>query len=249
MNLPKLCVIGAQKSGTSTLHECLLSHRDILGPVDPTTTRPIKEVGFFNDKLWRQGKDWYRAHYASNDGCGLDSTPNYLCDYNAVARLRDVIPQARLVVSLREPVSRAYSQYNHYSQNVQKTRHWDWALPGQSFDQNVREELNSPGRHWFGIVGRGFYAAQLKRLLECFPREQVHVAIMERWVKNPDAYFAELLKFADLPQQRLEKKIAHVRQYTVEELGDVTADLLKETYRDSNNELRELLGDEIPEWN
>ena len=252
MPLPELFVIGAAKSGTSTLHWCLVSHDDIVGPRDPETGRSIKEIGYFNDYFhknkWPQGIDWYLSHYPKETGVGLDSTPNYLCDPNAIIRMKDAVPDARLIVTLRDPVFRAYSHYNHYTQSIEQSKRWDWNLPGESFDANVHSELQKPRRESFGIIGRGFYIRQLKHLLKYFPREQVHIVILERWAADPDRYLSAMLDFAGLPQQPLEKKAVHVRQYTVEELSEETAALLRETYRESNEELFEFLGETIDEW-
>lgn len=249
MRLPEALIVGAQKSGTTTLHACLSAHPRIHGPIAPMDSSPRKELHFFSNH-WDKGVDWYRSHFEFTDGIGLESTPNYLCDPDAQERLCSVIPDAKLIVSLREPVARAFSHFNHYTQALEKTKHWkhDFPRPGESFSANVEAGVNEIGRPWYGIVNRGYYDEQLSHLLKFFPREQVHVVIMERWIEHPDECLDGILNFLGVDHVELPKKAAHMRAYTVDPLSADTAAFLKDLYRPHNERLFDLLGDSIPEW-
>lgn len=247
MRLPEFCIAGAQKSGTSTLYVCLCSHDDVHAPVSPDTGDYIKEVNFFGNN-WDKGLDWYRAHFKKEGGVYLDSTPNYLCDIRAHQRMKDVIPDAKLIISLRDPVARAYSQFNHYSQCIEDSKNWDFLRPGESFMDNILAELQEPRRSWYGMLSRGYYVEQLTHLFQFFPRDQVHVVIMERWIQNPDECLSGILDFLELPQQELKKKAAHMRTYTVDPLTGETEDLLRSVFAPYNERLFELLGESVDEW-
>ena len=112
-----------------------------------------------------------------------------------------LLPEARLVVSLRNPIDRAYSQYNHYKQVLPRSRTWDWLRPGFDFRDNIAAELGlgSPLEPKYrGFVGRGYYIDQLESLLQFYPREQLHIMVMEQWTEQPRAAVDELLDFLRL---------------------------------------------------
>ena len=124
-NLPDILVIGAQKAATSTIFEALSAHPEVQVARDPASGRTTKEVHFF-DNAWSRGENWYTSHYARSARRGIDATPNYLSALNAHSRMGALRREARLVVSLRNPIERAYSQYNHYTQDLPRSRSWVW---------------------------------------------------------------------------------------------------------------------------
>jgi hypothetical protein len=102
-SLPHFVVIGAQKSGTSWLREQLLDHPEVFVPDG-------KELDFF----FRDSTEaWYRSQFAAAPPgtiCG-DISPNYLPRYECCERMRDLIPSAKLICILRNPIYRAFSQW------------------------------------------------------------------------------------------------------------------------------------------
>ena len=105
--LPQAVILGAQKSGTSSLHYYLVQHPGVVAPLR-------KEVHYFDLNLAR-GEAWYRAHFGldGEPGVSIDSSPYYLYHPVVPARLHALLPGARLIVLLRDPVRRAYSHYWH----------------------------------------------------------------------------------------------------------------------------------------
>src|SRR5262245_48289245 len=102
--LPDFIGIGAQRCATSWIYECLACH--------PQVYMPEKEIHFF-DCEFERGMDWYLNHFSTAHAgklCG-EFTPDYLSSPVAIERLRDLVPQAKLIISLRHPVQRAYSAY------------------------------------------------------------------------------------------------------------------------------------------
>jgi len=136
----------------------------------PATWLPpaVKEVEFFN-RHYDRGREWYERQFRGADGraCG-EVSPQYLFDGRVAGRVRDLVPDARLIVAVRNPVQRAYSQYKHW---VQET-----AYRG-SFEDFLREHP--------GAVERGRYLSLLRPYLDHFPRDQILVIVFEDLVSRP----------------------------------------------------------------
>jgi hypothetical protein len=162
MTLPHFLGIGAMKAGTSTLHTLLAEHPEIA------MAAHRKEVMFF-DLHWDRGIAWYEEHFAHAAGrVPGEVTPGYLFHPEAAARIHAVVPQARLIAVLRDPVERAYSQYKFFV----KENHY--ADPVEHF---LREHPNA--------VARGLYHAQLERYRALFPDEQLLVLLFEEFNADP----------------------------------------------------------------
>ncbi|MEY2567266.1 MAG: hypothetical protein QOE35_1795 [Actinomycetota bacterium] len=163
--LPDFVVIGAAKSGTTTLYRWLAEQPDVFDA-------PLKEPRFFS-RDWDRGIDWYAGLYAtaSPDELVGDASTNYtdpaFSDV-AAARMRDALPNARLVYLLRHPVERLQSQYRHDRRR---------AVVKTSLAQAVRE----PGNPY---VGRSLYWSNLRPYADRFDRDQIRVARFEDLVGN-----------------------------------------------------------------
>ena len=103
--LPTYLIAGTVRSGTTSLHRALRRHPEVFAPGE-------KELHFF-DRQFDRGVGWYESLFADAPGTGPvgEATPNYVYDDHAVERMAGVVPDARVVVLLRDPVERAYSQY------------------------------------------------------------------------------------------------------------------------------------------
>jgi hypothetical protein len=176
MTLPSFICIGAQKSGTTWIDSALRLNPAVYLPAQR------KEVHFF-DRYFDQGVAWYEAFFRDAGGriCG-EVTPAYLFDPAVPQRIRGVCPEAKLVVSLRDPVRRAYS---HYRQLVAK------AGEHRSF-MDVIDAVPE-------VFARGLYHQQLSRYLEYFPREQMYILIFEDIVAHPQTVYDGLCNFLDIP--------------------------------------------------
>jgi hypothetical protein len=197
--LPDFLIIGAQKCGTSTLCAQLTTHPEI---------RPAfrKEVHFF-DQNYRKGLLWYRAHFDvrlpwSRRWKTLDATPSYLFHPLVPAWVHGALPDAKLIVMLRNPVDRAYS---HYQMSV---RH---GFEKHSFGEALRLEeerletalpdlLSPPGydsrvARKQSYKARGRYAEQLERWLKHFPREQLRIYTTRELAAEPERIHADLFSF------------------------------------------------------
>lgn len=247
--LPDFVIVGAAKAGTTSLYTWLCAH--------PYIARAgAKEIDYFSYHHYR-GVDWYRhffptdverAEFAAEHGRPFltgEASPSYLLDRNAPARAAKVVPGAKLIVNLRDPVDRAYSQF--------QMRRRDKEEPIESFltalaaeDPALRvdglAEQPEPGP-WVGrsYLARSRYAEQLGRWLEHFPREQLHFVEMEDLGSDPQATLQGVHEFLGLPPY----SAVGLKPMFVSDYDPLTPDarqLLHDYFRPHNQRLYELLG-------
>lgn len=180
MTLPNFFILGAAKCGTTSLANNLRAHPDVFIP-------EIKEVRFFDtEPSWAQGLAWYERFYepAGGERALGDATPSYLYLPVVPPRLLHTVGgSARHVALLRDPVDRTYSHYWHRYREGEELR---------SFDAVLDEELG--GAEGWGYVGRSRYAEQLRRYVDAFGRESIHVALFEEYVADPGAVYAAICR-------------------------------------------------------
>jgi len=248
---PHVIVIGAQKCGTTSLHMSLIKHSGIYGAVNPATKEPIKEMDFFfEDEHWSKGVDWYWSHFENDSGLTLDSSPNYLLNALCYQRIHEVIPHVKLILTLRNPVDRAYSQYNHYVQELPRSKTFDWDYT-KDFAGNVNEQFRSKRTSascFLGMVHKGIYIEQINLLLQYFDRSQLYITVMENWKDRYEAELENILQFLGLATEPLPDAIRHKRDYYVEPRNERTARKLAEFYKPYNELLFDFLGYDVPEW-
>lgn len=204
--LPQVLLIGAQKAGTTSLYNYLIQHPLVL----PGTR---KEVRYFNAGF-EQGVDWYRSHFplararrfAAGDSAPItiDASTGYLPDPNAPKRVAELLPDAKFIVLLRDPVERAWSHYRHSVRKGHESLEFGAALQAESsrlepYYRAVRAGT-PPGREYshYSYVKRGRYAEQLQRWFEVFAREQFLVMAAEELFAQPSRMTNEVLAFLDL---------------------------------------------------
>ncbi|MBA3426416.1 MAG: sulfotransferase [Rubrobacter sp.] len=111
-SLPDFLIIGAQKAGTTFLYYLLCQHPYVA----PTSE---KELHFFDSQKFNKGEGWYRSNFpppTSENGHKVitgEASPYYIYHPLAARRAAQVVPHARLIVLLRNPVDRAYSDYQN----------------------------------------------------------------------------------------------------------------------------------------
>ena len=177
--LPTFLIIGAPKSGTTTLSDFLRFSPDVYIP-------PRKEIHFFT-RFYDRGERWYREQFADGSGAVAvgEASPEYLFRIHAHERMASVVPDAKLVAIFRNPVERAYSQY--------------WYLRSQgvnapSFEDLARAEMK-------GEVGRpallsvGYYAAQIEHLTQYYDRENLLVLLLDDLQTDPEGVLRTLSGF------------------------------------------------------
>jgi len=240
--LPDAVILGAQKSGTSSLHYYLVQHPQVIAPLR-------KEVHYF-DVGYQHGEAWYRAHFGrrGQPGLNIDSSPYYLFHPAVPGRLHALLPDARLIVLLRDPVRRAYSHYWHERDKGRETLDFEAAIAAEPSRLDDAEAALADGRiecsaahQHFSYLARGRYAEQLERWFARFPREQFLVLRFEDLARDPLAALNRTLGFLGLPPaQSVRSDARNTRRYVP--MNEDTAGRLREYFAPHNRRLEALLG-------
>ena len=207
MALPDFLVIGAPKAGTTALHAALAAHPALFmsavkepkffltdGPPPQRGGGP-GDVQTWREHIWRRQE--YEALFAAAPPGALrgESTPFYLYDRAAQRRIRALIPAARLIVSLRDPVERAHSNWTHL-----------WSAgrePVGDFLRACAEEDRRVTEGWSAFwhyIRLGRYGEQLDHLLGLFPRDQVMIFRYRRLLDEPAQVLDDICAFLDVEQ-------------------------------------------------
>ncbi|HSE13923.1 MAG TPA: sulfotransferase [Rudaea sp.] len=243
--LPDVVIIGAQKCGTSSLHGYLTQHSQVITPLR-------KEVHYF-DVNYTRGERWYRAHFGrtGEPGLNIESSPYYLFHPLVAERMHALLPRAKLIVLLRDPVRRAYSQYWQQRDKDREPLDFEAALaaePGRVDEAHRRLascEIAASREHQIhSYVARGRYAEQLERWLQLYAREQLLVLRFEDLVKDPLETLNFTLAWLGLPPLR-NAKLAPRNTRNYPPMKPETADRLKGYFEPWNRRLEELVGQEM----
>jgi hypothetical protein len=178
--LPNLIVIGAKKSGTTSLYHYLASHPDI-------SMSREKELDFFvAERNWPRGPDWYRHHFDGAAAARGEASPYYtaLPAHRGVPeRMASVIPDARLIYLVRDPIERLVSHYHMAVATGRERR------PLAAAIGNLSES---------GYVAQGRYWMQLEPYLRHFAPEQVLVLDRDELGRDRPAALRRVFGFLDV---------------------------------------------------
>ena len=174
-SLPDFLILGAPKAGTTSLFEIVCRHPQVMRSL-------YKEVHFF-DRNFELGLDWYRAHFPLErrkrraSAITGEASPSYLGRRHMAERVKSVIPGARFIAVLRNPIDRAYSSYHHFVRYGQEHRSFEESIPQSSSQFRAEEAPVSPHRADTRSPDRsylrgGLYHQQLQRWFSLFPQEQ-----------------------------------------------------------------------------
>ena len=179
--LPQLIVVGAMKSGTSSLYHYLAAN-PALAPAR------LKEVDFFrSENDFAQGLDWYESLFPADRKCAYDVSPNYTKRHlfpGVAERMWKVVPDARLVYVVRDPVARAVSHYVHSSASGSERR---------SFSEAIRTDGSN-----YVLTSRYFF--QIEAYLEFYDRDRILVLPSEDLSNDPAGAARRVCRFAGVPE-------------------------------------------------
>jgi hypothetical protein len=236
-------VAGAQKSGTTALNYYLKRHPYIALPVK-------KELHFFDkDELFAGGNVSYEPlHEMFQPACpgsiAGENTPIYLYWRPALPRIRDYNPAMKFIVILRNPIERAFSQWN-----MQRTRGIE---PCDFLDAVAAEagriaESAPKQLRRFSYVDRGRYAEQLERAFRLFPREGFLVIKYEEFRARQREMVEAVFRFLNLSPARFRAVEAHGIPY-VRKIRDEERAVVREILQSDIGRLEALLGWDCSDW-
>lgn len=269
--LPDFVIIGAIRSGTTSLARYLGSHPDIY-------MARQKEVHYFDSRL-EKGAEWYASQFGEarpSQACG-EATPAYMSNRDAMRQMSELIPQARLIAILREPASRAWSHYWMRRERKRESR---------DFEQAIAEEVQivaerGPDGQGLHYLNNGMYAHHLGRALNLYQRERLHVVVFERMLSEPNAQYQAVCRFLGVNDEmtprivgrpinsyltfrslwlrnlskRMPRQISRMigrlnarTNVSYPEIDAGSRDRLSEFFRSHNEKLEKLLDLELDEW-
>jgi len=268
--LPDFLVIGSMRCGTTSLYRYLHAH--------PGAFLTPKELEFFTDHF-SEGLDWYKAQFdgASPDQLLGEATADYFARPTAVERIAETVPDAKLIVSMRDPVKRAWSHY------------WllrERGLESRPVQQALADELDAVATHGDYAEGilylsHSMYARHLRYLRDRFPDDQIYVSIFERMIAEPHESYRAVcdfvgldtdtvpdivgrpvnayVQFRSLALRGLAKRVGGLggriigrlntkRGMSSPDIDDASREMLDGFFAPRIEELRDLLDDQLPEW-
>ena len=259
--LPDFLVVGAAKCGTTSLFDWICLHPLVARP--STNGQQRKELLFF-DYNFHRGADWYRMHFPleverdeferehGRPFVTGEATASYLTGHWVPGRVRQVAPDAKLIVTLRNPVDRAYSAFQmSRRERLEECESFEEAIALE--EQRLAGELERvrrdprynpplpPPLGYWSYLHRSRYADHVARWLKVFPREQILFLRFEDIAADPSGELDRVHDFLGLPPHRGgELRKLNAADYSG--MNPKTRAELVEHFRPYNRRLRELTG-------
>ena len=215
MRMPEFLTVGAMKSGTTALYQYLKQHPQIyMGPVretrffclenstpdfkGPGDARTIHKYVVTNIEDYQNIFSKARPDQIVGERCNV-----YLCDPTAAERIYAHIPQVKIIVLLRNPVERAYSNYLNTVRNGREK--------AQTFSKALSLEEDRTSRNWdyfWRYQQTGFYYEQLKRYYERFSPQQIRIYLYKDWKENNLAILKDIFSFIGVDESFVPKPVS-----------------------------------------
>lgn len=258
--LPDFLVIGAQRCGTSSLYKYLGWHPEIVPSLR-------KEVEYFT-RSYGKGIGWYRAHFPlrvrrdvahrvlHREILTFEATPDYLLHPLAAQRAAELLPDAKLIVLLRDPVSRAFSHYLHMCRRGFENLGFDQAIEKET--QRIAGDLRGihadpaydPKQYLrFSYSARGLYAEQIERWMARYPPDRLLILASGDLYRDPSSTYARVLEFLGVhswsPKSFPTFTEARQGLSDSQTLAPHMREMLVERFREPNQALFRLIGTDL----
>ena len=252
-NKPDFIIIGAQKSGTTSLHYYLKQHPNLVG------SSP-KEIHYFDKWKW-QGKNdnWYEMHFKSLNFAKeiyFETTPCYAYHHFVPKLLFDYKPTLKIIFVLREPIDRAFSAWKMSKEwcevgklkgrmlgesNTILSFRDCLDLEIESIEKNIIVETNIDEEPTF--IRRGLYATQIERYLKYFRQGQMLILGFSDLIEKPFMTLNRICEFLNVPHFDFSKIILNARNVRNDRSSIEYQDreFLSKIYKKENERLWDLL--------
>ena len=252
--IPDFLVIGAKRCGTTSLYQHLPEHPCI-------SKSPYDNMGFFNDNF-HLGVNWYKSFFPTTftrnkikskfgGFLAFDVTTKYMEEESTANNVYQTKPNMKIIIILRNPVDRAYSQYHLSVRQTAERR---------SFEDVVEENmnrLNKESHEHYEIKPRfsakednylkkGLYALQLRYWLKIFPRENILIVSTEEFESNQQIIYNKIFEFLNISKFEV-KNTKKMEKGNYLPMKSETRNLLLDYFRPHNHELFELINMEF-DW-
>jgi len=175
--VPNFIIAGAQKCGTTSIFEVLNDHMEVFLPES-------KEVHFFDkNESFDKGIDWYKKFFRKSkfEKVIMDITPNYMNKEYVPERIKKLLPNVKLIFVLRNPVTRAYSNY------------WD-----NIRNQNEHLPFDEAIKHNPAYIEKGLYYKHINSFLKYFNEKDIFIFLSEELFSHPEIFYKKLCSKLDI---------------------------------------------------
>lgn len=247
-SLPDFLIIGTQRGGTSSLYKYLSSHPSVIPSLR-------KETEYFAGR-YALGLDWYRANFPRIDRNSqatrltFEATPDYMLHPLAASRAHELIPDAKLIALIREPVQRALSHHRHMTRLGFEQLDFEDAVDAEQerYSEDL-ERLESDPFHRptqlmrYSYLLRGHYADHLEPWIDEYGRDRLLVVQSDRFYSNTAHALGEIQEFVGLPVS-IPTDLSNYSVVTgpPEPLDPTLEERLVDYFRPHNEKLEKLLG-------
>jgi hypothetical protein len=183
-----------------------------------------------------------------------EASPYYFAHPSAPRRISEIVPSARLVLLLRNPVDRAYSHYHHEVRKGRETSssleeaidREEQRLRGEMERMLADEDYYSFNHHRYSYLSRGIYIDQLRVWADFFPKEQILVLESEDFFADTPVVFKQVVEFLNMPDWEL-REYRNYNRANNPEMESATRKRLIKFFEPHNMELYEYLGRDL-DW-
>jgi hypothetical protein len=240
---PTFLCIGVQKAGTSSLINYLNQH--------PAIFMQYGESHFFDTTELTESEIMkYENTFNTNKIIIGEKTPSYNYLQYSIDRIYKYNPHIKLILILREPIARAFSQYNmtlNFDNKTLDDINEQQMMIDFEKEENIKLcEIKSNGNHY---INRGKYDEIISYILSKFPKKNLYIGISEEIKANKQKYYNDIFTFlgADKIDNLIENNDTHIRTYT-KSIPKILEKKLYNIYKPHNERLYELLGRKIDIW-
>ena len=244
---PNFLIIGAARSGTTTLYNCLKKHPLIYLPKNK---RPEPHF-FLKNKEFKKGYEYYIGKYFFNSSLNQikgEASTSYLFQKYVPSRIYKYIPNCKFIIMLRNPVERAISNYLFTYNNGIETLDFDKAIRNENKriknPKNIFEKEVQP----FAYLKRGLYYNQISNYLKYFKRKQFHFIIFDNFILNPNRELKAVLEFLNLNQIRFQNIRRFNKSKIKIKVSKETKKFMINYFKDDINKLSNFLNKDLRMW-
>ena len=247
---PDFLIIGTQKGGTTSIARYLEQHPQII------RNNSWKEVRYYDlPENYEQGWGWYLGNFPfkwqKKDLLTFDASPSYLHFPHIPALIKKDLPKIKMIVLLRNPVTRAYSgwrMYHSFSNNPHK--HMKNITDYRTFAEAIQEELNpefNTAKYPYDYINRGKYIEQLENYYQYFNRDNILILNFDLFKNDLDSLlnktceFLEIQNFSETKIKQFKEEKHNVGKYQKSSEDEETLEFLKHYFKPFNERLYQLL--------
>ena len=255
-SLPKFFVIGGVRCGTTSLYHYLGQHNCIKQAA-------YDELGYFDDNF-HLGLNWYRSLFPTKfmqkkienqykKFLTYDVTPFYIYNPLVVDRIFKFSPNVKIIAALRNPIDRAYSNFNNRLQQLNDTKTIFEDMVNNEIEiikkkeKDTKDDAFLVNTFYELDLAKGFYAEQLRLWFEKFPKKNILLISSEDLSTDTNRIISEIFEFLEVPKQEI-SDLTKQNKIKYPKMRDSTREILIDFFKPYNEKLFDMIGKRF-DWN